>query len=378
MSQELGKGLQYIKIEELELDPQNPRLPESVNRSPENMINHIALTTSIEDLMSAIAENGFFPGEPLIAVKDSSTGKYTVVEGNRRLTAVKLIMDPHLCERPSQRMLTISHDMTGKLKSLEELPVIVRKDRGEIIPYLGFRHITGVKQWEPLAKARYIEQLFNLTKSTLSPSERYNEVAKAIGSRKDHIKRNLDALAVYKVMEKNNFYNIEGLDEESIKFSILSTALADERIGSYIGVSFKDQDGDSIPNDPIIDAKVINRDKTEELTKWLYEKVDKKKTRVGESRNIRELAAVIDSPKALKHFQSGADLKVAYQLTKDVGKDFLELLFKAESVLIEAAGMVATVEYDKSAHEVARRINKNIVMIGKAIAEKNAKDENEF
>lgn len=378
MSQASDKGLQYIELEELELDPQNPRLPESVGRSPEDMVNHIALTTSIEDLMSAIAENGFFPGEPLIAVRDKATGKYIVVEGNRRLTAVKLIKDPHLCERPSQRMLTISHDMANKLDSLDELPVIVRDSRSEIIPYLGFRHITGVKQWEPLAKARYIEQLFNLTDDTLTPADRYNEVAKAIGSRKDHIKRNLDALAVYKVMEKNNFYNIDGLDEESIKFSILSTALADDRIGSYVGVSYKDVDGDSIANDPIIDSKSISREKTEEITKWLYEKVDKKKSRVGESRNIRELAAVIDSPKALKHFQNGADLKVAYQLTTDVGKDFLELLFKAESVLIEAAGMVATLEYDKSAHEVARRINKNIVMIGKAIAEKNAKDENEF
>lgn len=378
MSQASDKGLHYIELEELELDPQNPRLPESVGRSPEDMVNHIALTTSIEDLMSAIAENGFFPGEPLIAVKDTTTGKYIVVEGNRRLTAVKLIRDPHLCEKPSQRMLTISHDMRNKLDSLDELPVIIRENRSEIIPYLGFRHITGVKQWEPLAKARYIEQLFNLTDATLSPSERYNEVAKAIGSRKDHIKRNLDALAVYKVMEKNNFYNIDGLDEESIKFSILSTALADDRIGSYVGVSYKNEDGDSIPNDPIIDSRSISREKTEEITKWLYEKVDKKKSRVGESRNIRELAAVIDSPKALKHFQNGADLKVAYQLTTDVGKDFLELLFKAESVLIEAAGMVATLEYDKTAHEVARRINKNIVMIGKAIAEKNVKDENEF
>jgi len=40
--------------------------------------------------------------------------------------------------------------------------------------------------------------------------------------------------------------------------------------------------------------------------------------------------------------------------------------------------MVATIEYDKNAHDVARRISKNIIMIGKAIAEKNIKDDNEF
>lgn len=40
-------------------------------------------------------------------------------------------------------------------------------------------------------------------------------------------------------MESNNFYDIDGLDEESIKFSILSTALADEKIGLFVGVSEK-------------------------------------------------------------------------------------------------------------------------------------------
>lgn len=102
-------------------------------------------------------KNGFFPGEPLIAVKEGD--KYTVVEGNRRLTAVKLIHNPYECDRPSSRMIEIAESAKDKLGTLEKLPVIVRDTRAEILPYLGFRHITGVKQWEPLSKARYIEQL---------------------------------------------------------------------------------------------------------------------------------------------------------------------------------------------------------------------------
>ena len=31
--------------------------------------------------------------------------------------------------------------------------------RSEVTPYLGFRHITGVMQWRPYQKARYIAQL---------------------------------------------------------------------------------------------------------------------------------------------------------------------------------------------------------------------------
>ena len=372
----MTKSLEYIDLNKLELDTQNPRLPEGVERTPEAMLNHIALTTSIEDLMNAIAENGFFPGEPLIAVKEGN--KYTVVEGNRRLTAVKLLHNPYDCERPSSRMIEIANSVANKLNTLEKLPVIVRSTREEILPYLGFRHITGVKQWEPLAKARYIEQLFELTSNTLPTSDRYHQVARAIGSRKDHIKRSLDALAVYKVMDGNNFYDIEGLDEESIKFSILSTALADEKIGIFIGVSQVDEDGDVISNDAIVNPEYINRENTKELTLWLYKKDELGKTKIGESRNLRMLSSVIDNPKALTSFRNGADLKVSYQLTENLTQDFMSLLYKAESALIEAAGIVATMDYNPEALEVAKRLNQNIKLIGGTIKAKKVSDDEDF
>ncbi|EHX55868.1 uknown domain protein [Escherichia coli DEC13C] len=36
---------------------------------------------------------------------------------------------------------------------------------------------------------------------------------------------------MYEIIKENDFYGIEKLDEETIKFSVLSTALADERLG---------------------------------------------------------------------------------------------------------------------------------------------------
>lgn len=372
----MQEGLKFIGLDLLDLDTDNPRLPESVERSPEAMLNHIALTTSIEDLMNAIAENGFFPGEPLVAIEEN--GRYKVVEGNRRLTAVKLIHNPYDCEKPSSRMLTIAERMAEKLDTLKLLPVIVRKSRAEILPYLGFRHITGVKQWEPLAKARYIEQLFHLTPLTLTTDERYWRVARAIGSRKDHIKRNLDALAVYKILEKNDFYGISGLDEESIKFSILSTALADERIGLFVGTLSLDDEGDTVSNEVIISDAGINRENIQELTEWLYKKDDSGKTKVGESRNLRELGAIIDNQRALTAFRNGADLKLAYQQTEDVRQDFMQLLFRAESAITEAAGMVATIKYDSDALEVSRRLLANIKLIGTTIVAKKVEDDDGF
>lgn len=362
-----------IDLKDLILDPENPRLPPSLPRDQQAMLDYIATTTTIEELMEAIAENGFFPGEPLIVTKGEGQ-KFIVVEGNRRLTALKLLQDPNECSRPGERMRAIASNAEHKPLSI---PAIVSPTRASILPYLGFRHITGVKQWEPLAKARYIYQIFQLTDKELSPRDRYEEVARTIGSRRDHIKRNLDALAVYNVIEEEEFYNIDRLNEEMLKFSVLSTAIADERIGKFLGVVHEDQDGYPTPTNPIMDSSALNKMAIKDLTIWLYEQDEKGKTKVGESRNIRLLSAVVDNPKALVAFRSGSPLKIAYQLTSDLASDFMTLLYQADGLLAEAASMVATIDYSEDSYRVARRISENIRLIGRTIKEKKD-DDDEF
>jgi len=373
----MANEINLIQINKILLDEKNPRLPTSVKRDQKSMLDYIAESTAIEELMDAIAENDFFPGEPLIVVKNpDKKDTYIVVEGNRRLTALKLLQDPTNCSKPGNRMREIADKAKFKPNSI---PIIECDTREGVLPYLGFRHITGVKQWEPLAKARYIEQLFNLTNSIDSPKIRYSNVARAIGSRRDHIKRNLDALAVYKVIEERDFYEIEGLTEESIKFAVLSTAIADDKIGSFIGVSKKDKDGNVSSQDPIVKSNILKEKEIAELTNWLYKKDEKSnKTRVGESRNLRELAAVVDSPRALEAFRRGSPLKIAYQQTSNVIEDFIELLYQAESSLTEAASMVATVDYNDEAYQAARRILENIKLIGRELKQKQISNENEF
>ncbi|MEY3759747.1 MAG: ParB-like protein, partial [Pseudomonadota bacterium] len=55
--------IKYVAVSQLLLDEENPRLPVSVDRDQQSMLDYIAETTAIEELMDAIAENNFFPGE---------------------------------------------------------------------------------------------------------------------------------------------------------------------------------------------------------------------------------------------------------------------------------------------------------------------------
>lgn len=354
-----------VNLDNLFLDPENPRLPTNISRKPLDMLEYLAKYTSIEDLMNAIAENNYFSGEPLIAFKENE--KFFVVEGNRRLTALKLINNPYEVQNPSSRSIEISANARYKPQNI---PVVVVDSREAAIPYLGYRHITGVKQWEPLAKARYIKSVFDLlTDHDDDINDRLKEVANIIGSRRDHIRRNLEALNVYEIIEANDFFDIDGLNETSIKFSVLSTALADERFSNFIGLDC---------DEAVLNSKILDTDHVKELTEWIYKKDKDGKTRLGESRNLRSLAAVISSSKAIEAFRRGASLQTAYRLTSFIGEDFMTFLYESENTIMEAASLVANVDYSEDAYEIIKRISQNVKLIGKTLKSKQMDEEDEF
>ena len=73
------------------------------------------------------------------------------VEGNRRLTAVKLLLKPELA---STRKAAVLEAANAAGRKPAELPVLKFKSRDQVLRYLAFRHITGIEPWNPLQKAR--------------------------------------------------------------------------------------------------------------------------------------------------------------------------------------------------------------------------------
>jgi len=55
------------------------------------------------EVAESIATRGFFPNEPLLAVKED--GRFVVVEGNRRLAALKALREPSLLEGTYERQV---------------------------------------------------------------------------------------------------------------------------------------------------------------------------------------------------------------------------------------------------------------------------------
>ncbi|MGN6639697.1 MAG: ParB N-terminal domain-containing protein [Mucilaginibacter sp.] len=332
--------IEFVETKNLHFDPENPRLPNTVNGNDEEaVINWMLDKENLTELMASIAEKGFFPAEPLLVEAINGSDQYKVIEGNRRLTAVKILLKPSLAKIRKNTIDEIIKE--GKeIASLTKIPVIKFTSSEDIQLYLGYRHITGVQPWDSLAKARYLKKL----KQTLSDNGTesvYRSLAKIIGSRVDHVKLLLTGLDVFERIEDANFFGISGLDEKSIKFGVLYTAINNTNIATFIGI---DLDSDK----PIAAVKT---DELKELTTWMFARNKAGFTRLGESRNLRLLNKVVDNPRALEAFRKEKSLSDAALLTDEPVEIFRTSITEALSKIQTARDYMHLVDDANSMHE---------------------------
>jgi hypothetical protein len=331
-----------MNVSNLLLDDDNPRLPGYLDREQENMFEFLAKNSAIEELVSAIGANGFFESEPLIGVPHNKS--IIIVEGNRRLTALKLLNDETFEGISKKLKDAISY---AKHKPAE-VSVAIYESRADVLNYLGNKHIAGVKPWGALAKARYAKQLLDLQSTDNSYQERIREVARSIGSRSDFLSRALKALDAYQIAQSNEFFGLIGVDEETVKFSLLGTALDYEGIQDFVYENTEIE---------FSDRKFIT-EHLKELFSWMFEKDETGKTRVGESRNLRELTKVVVSAEGLKKFRQGMSLSQAYKMTDGLAQEYDTLATKIQNSLREANSIVADVDVSEEREDTARSIFK--------------------
>lgn len=226
--------IDMVDFKALRLDNQkNPRLPARLEGcSDREILEYMILEGNALELMGSIGQKGYFQGEPLLVVAADGSGNFTVIEGNRRLSAVMLLTNPSLAtvKRESVKKVVDGAEIRPK-----KIPVIVYGSRDEILDYLGYRHITGVKAWDSLAKAKYLRQLYYRS-SEADLDTKCLELARTIGSRSDYVRKLLCSLSVFDAMRDEAYFGVKGLDQESVSFSLITTALGYNNIQKFLGL----------------------------------------------------------------------------------------------------------------------------------------------
>lgn len=346
------QNIEFIDVTKLNLDKSNPRLPAKFRKSVPSradIVNWMLNDASIIELMLAIGQSGFFIGEALLVVEEKK-GEFIVIEGNRRLTSTILLNEPELAELHKKK---IEQVLTETSERPNKIPCIIFSSRDEITKYLGYRHVTGVKSWGILPKARYLSELRE-DLVHLPFIKQCRELAKSIGSRSDHVRKLLVAYQVYEAIEDEGFFQINDLDETSLYFNYYADSLSRDNIRNFINIDMKSEDP----------ASGLDIDNLKELTQWFFEKNEQNKSRViGDSKHLSMLDKVLSNKEATEYFQTGTgSILDAYQLVSVTADSFNQEVEMSLSGLKRAQNIIHKVEQH---HDTVKTKLKEIFTLAK-------------
>ncbi len=145
-----------LSIVSLALDRKNPRLGrESLLSSPREITQYLFDHDKVIEVATSIAIRGYFPNEPLLAVKEA--GKFVVVEGNRRLAALKALRQPSLLVGAHRKAIERLIRRASDLQDLGKVPVTIAPNRRATDRQVAGRHVgSAVLPWEAENRASFI------------------------------------------------------------------------------------------------------------------------------------------------------------------------------------------------------------------------------
>ena len=332
MDRDMRSGdIMSFDVSELAFDTRNPLLAEfDTGVGEPEIIKMLWEMMDVEELVLSIAASGYFPHEPVIVAREG--GRKVVIEGNRRLAAVKLLCHPALGRDFNARIPGINR----KLKeSLAQIPGLL-STREDAWRYLGFKHVNGPAKWGSYAKSKYIADVHRKFGVPLA------EIAKQIGDTHNTVRRLYRGLMVVEQAERLGAFNRNDRWRGHFAFSHLYTGLPYPGISEFLDLgSAIDETQDPVPAE--------RKDSLRELLVWMYGSKSEKKHPVIQSQNphLRWLDAVLANREALAALRQGADLSLAFEISRPSSNLFEEALVAAKQNLEKARGILST-GYDGS------------------------------
>ncbi len=144
-----------LSVVNLFLDEQNPRLGrETGEQAPRELIQYLFDHDKALDVARSIATHGYFENEPLLAIHDGR--HHVVVEGNRRLAALKALKEPGLLTGNTVRQVE-RLSRQADLTAISKVPVTIAPNRRATDRLISVRHIgTPVLAWQAENRASFI------------------------------------------------------------------------------------------------------------------------------------------------------------------------------------------------------------------------------
>ena len=313
-------------IDQLRFDRRNPRLFLDGELDESDLVERLWKEFAVDELALSIASNGYFEHEPLFVAPEN--GKLVVVEGNRRLAAVRILVDGTLRAKVGASDLpTIT---SARRKELATLPAI-ECERQSIWQYVGFKHVNGPQPWQSYAKAQYVAWVHN------ELGEELDEIARRIGDRHTTVRRLYRGLMVLRQAEESGRFDLDDRWKKHFSFSHLYTGLDYQNIRELLGIDNES----SFRPDPVPKERL---EALGDLCLWLYgqKSTDRKPLVQSQNPDLRRLDDAIGSDSGLIALRRGLPLDVVIDISRGDEELFKGHLLDARHRLQEARGKQLT------------------------------------
>ena len=316
------RNIEYIASANLVFDKENPRMVEfGVNQySEEQLINLLWKEMAVEELVMSILALGFFDHEPLYVMRRED-GKLIVLEGNRRLAAIRSILNPAIVM--GERMKKFEGRITPEIRNKLEngIPVIVLAGRQDAWRLLGFKHVNGPAKWGSYAKAKYIVDIHRNFHITLE------QIAEQIGDTNKTVYKLYQGFMVIEQAEKNAEFSMDDIKTSRLYYSHLYTALGYEKFRTYLGIT----EGADI-NTPVPPEKYHS---LQEVMDWIYGSKKRGVEPLVRTQNpdLKRFVGVLDNKQSVAALRMGRSLEVACDLSVEAGVALQEYMVEAKIAL---------------------------------------------
>ena len=339
-NQPLGEADELL-LEQLHLDLKNPRLPESLQDTDEDRIlRYMAEEYAPIEVARSIALHGYFLSEPLIVLRREDSQGFDVVEGNRRLVALRILTKPDLAAGLDDEEEW--RELAGIAKLPALIPVVKASSRSEVDPVIGFRHIAGIEPWDPYAKARFIAALVDRGGS-------FDETSGIVGESRP------DVIAAYrnkKIVEQAQTDLKIDTARVISRFGVFNRAMNSPALRNHMEVKHTIEPGEK----PLKDDKKAN---VQEMFSWLFGD-DANSAVINESRDITELGQAVESSEGIEILRSSRNLDAAYIAAGGLRNRMMRRLSQALGNLRAAAEDIDAYRDDEQVKEQVAQIREAV------------------
>ena len=344
-----------IDTEQLIFDTNNPRLVgEHITDSSSDyqIIKSLSEGADIAELVISILENTFVDFEPIVVVQ-ADKNNYRVLEGNRRLAAIRLIEDQELAQ---QLETDINYSIKRPvpeivLKSIESIPAIIVDDEKDAQSYIGFKHINGPHKWSSFAKAKFVTKWFKAGTSI-------DDIARKVGDKNQTVRDLIAGMLVLEQAEEHELFEVKDRTKRGVfGFSHLYTALNRKEYRDYLGLGRNWTE--HLSPDPIQPEKLPN---LKTVLQYMYGSKKDNIESVIKSQNpdLKSLGEVLVNPVALQVLKNSNELRSALEETEEKSAVFERALISANSSLQKAFSNIAGYDGNESMLKTAKQMQKTI------------------